>query len=106
MDNVTYPIRALEALRSKVIEELGIGGFIRADQYTRVSNPMSARQFARITYATDLMPHIFDDPSQAANIENVAAVIARNRFELKPHFNEIVSRFRADFGFEEPVWFK
>ncbi len=106
MEVSTYPLDTLAQLNSTAIIELGIGGYIAAEQIARVFNPMSAEEFARITYATDLMSHILDDPAQAVNVENVAAVIEQNQFDNKPHFNELVELFRAKFNRRDQVQFR
>jgi len=106
MDAPSYPIDALEELRGAAIIKLGIGGYITADQIALAFNPMSAEDFAKITYATDLMPHIFNDPEQALNIENVAAVIDQNQFETKPCFPDLIDLFRSKFDQCEVVQFR
>jgi len=89
---------ALECLRGDMIVKLGIGGYIPADDILLHFNPITAEQFAKIIYATDLMPYIFEDPAEANNVENIEAVINQINFELKPHFKQLVDMFKSRFG--------
>ncbi|MEM9010781.1 MAG: hypothetical protein AAGE18_06100 [Pseudomonadota bacterium] len=101
----TYAVAELQSLLAKTVVELGIGGFVPAQEIVRVFNPMSARDFAQIAYAADFMASHLHEPHDSKGAEAMVEVIGENQFYLKPRFNQLEDRFRTWFEGHEVVRF-
>ena len=88
-----HPVTLLEGLRIEALRLYGIGGHIPAAEFAPLFNPVSAEDFARILYATDVMTATAGTPVAALSADCIGATIAANRFELKPHFRSLVAMF-------------
>lgn len=104
--SATYPISMLQDLIGVTIVRLGIGGYIPATEYVTLHNPMSAEEFAHLSYATDMMPYHFQGSKEALNIAHAPQLIADNDFGSRRHFNDVIGMFHAHFQTEEPILFK
>ncbi len=96
----------LDNLFNEAISKLGIGGYVSTNDILSLYNPLTAENFAKIAYATDKMPSIYDNSSEAVNAENIEIVIRQNQFEYKPHFGHLVKMFVSRFDNQKIVTFK
>lgn len=102
----SVPVNRLEWALADAVSQLGIGGWVQAEDILAYLNPITPTDFANLAYASDQLGS-GDLPSEyAKDASRLKKLIESECYEqTKPHFKDLVALYERHFPGQVSVCF-